>query len=262
LNDLISAHNVIEKSHSSHNTMKQKIMNLAAAAAITGAASAASIGVSFGGDNNGGTANGATAFLDPADTAGVVSQANWTNAPGISGSAVDVLNGSGAASSLDVSWGSGESWNWNSATNTSEGELVNGWLSTNTIGEATTLDVTEIPYATYDLYLYSGHDRDSTGSGSVYTLTEANSAFAPTTLIENVDPAALAADPFTYVNGTDGTGNYALWSGLTASELNISMTSTTNRMALSGFQIVAVPEPSSTILLSLSGLALFFRRRK
>lgn len=239
--------------------MKRTATILAAAAAITGAASAATIGVSFGGDNNGGTTSGATGLLDPADTAGVVSQANWTNALGTGGTATDVLNGSGAASTLDVSWGSGESWNWNTATNTSDGKLLDGWISTNTIGQASTLDITEIPYAQYDLYLYSGHDR---ATGAIFTITEAGSAFASTTLSENVDAAALAAAPFTYVDGTNGTGNYALWSGLSASTLNISMISDTNRMALSGFQIVEVPEPSSTILLGLSGLALFFRRRK
>ena len=80
---------------------------------------------------------------------------------------------------------------------------------------------------------------------------------------ETVDAAALAADPFVYVDGTNGTGNYALWSNLTASTLNIEMISDTDRMAISGIQIVErVPEPSSALLMSLAGLGLLVRRRK
>jgi len=237
--------------------MKVKTLIFAAIAAATSAASAASIGISFGGDDNGG---GGQSFLDPADTAGVVSQANWTNGLGTTGSASNLINDGGVATTLDVDWASGESWNWNTPVATTDGKLLDGWISTNTIGSPTTIGIGEIPYANYDLYLYSGHDR---GPGAIFTITETGGAFPSTTLGETVDAAALAADPFVYVDGTNGTGNYALWSNLSATDLNIEMVSTTDRMSISGIQIVErIPEPSSALLMSLAGLGLLIRRRK
>lgn len=59
--------------------------------------------------------------------------------------------------------------------------------------------------------------------------------------------------------------NFATYSGLTGNTLSItSATGTSGRSPLAGFQIVAnpVPEPSSTALLGLGGLALILRRRK
>ncbi|NWK55058.1 PEP-CTERM sorting domain-containing protein [Verrucomicrobiaceae bacterium N1E253] len=56
--------------------------------------------------------------------------------------------------------------------------------------------------------------------------------------------------------------NYASFGTFTGDTLTISGTNNGGRAVLSGFQIVAVPEPSSAALLGLGGLALILHRRK
>ncbi|BDS06573.1 hypothetical protein NT6N_16130 [Oceaniferula spumae] len=65
---------------------------------------------------------------------------------------------------------------------------------------------------------------------------------------------------------TSGTatanGNYSLYTGFSGSSFTITGLSSEARATINGFQIVAVPEPSSTALLGLSGLALLLLRRR
>ncbi|MGB0993499.1 MAG: PEP-CTERM sorting domain-containing protein [Akkermansiaceae bacterium] len=65
---------------------------------------------------------------------------------------------------------------------------------------------------------------------------------------------------------TSGTAvsdaNYAIYGTFTGDTLTISGDAVSGRGTLNGFQIIAVPEPSSTALLGLGGLALILRRRK
>ncbi|MEM9659017.1 MAG: hypothetical protein AAF961_11710, partial [Planctomycetota bacterium] len=63
--------------------------------------------MNFGADDNGGSG---AAALAPADTAGVVSQANWNNAEGQVGAITDAIDATGAATTVDVDWASEESW--------------------------------------------------------------------------------------------------------------------------------------------------------
>ena len=196
---------------------------------------AQSIGVSFGADE----AGGGDASLEPDDTAGFVSQANWNNASGVAGSITNTVDFSGAASSLDVTWASDESWSWNTPGATTDAEMMSGWISKNTAGEIGTVDIAEIPYANYDLYIYAGHDR----ANNTVTFSEANGAFAPVTNTEDLTPAALAANPFVYTNN-GGVGNYVVIPGLSASELNVQFSNAaSDRAGFSGFQIVEAFEP-------------------
>ena len=216
-----------------------------------------SVGVSFGADQ----AGGGDASLEADDTAGVVSQANWNNAADVAGMLTDAVDNSGAASTLDVSWATDESWSWNTPVGTTDGELMSGWVSKNTAGETATVDISEIPYANYDLYIYAAHDRvDNT-----VTFSESNGAFSPITNTENVTPESLAANPFVYTSDrAAGVGNFIHVPGLTADTLNIEFSNAaSDRAGFAGFQIVAVPEPSSMISpgVAIGVLALFRRRR-
>lgn len=56
--------------------------------------------------------------------------------------------------------------------------------------------------------------------------------------------------------------NYATFGTFSGDTLTLSGDAIVGRAVISGFQIVAVPEPSSTVLLGLGGLALILRRRK
>ncbi|MFD2158577.1 PEP-CTERM sorting domain-containing protein [Rubritalea tangerina] len=56
--------------------------------------------------------------------------------------------------------------------------------------------------------------------------------------------------------------NYATFGTFSGDTLTISGSNVGGRATLSGFQIVAIPEPSSTTLVGLAALALILRRRK
>ena len=224
-------------------------------AAMSSAASAASIGISFGAD----AAGGGNPNLAPGDSVGVISAVNWNNANGVAGTINGAVDSSGAATGLDVTWASDESWSYGTPLGSTDAKLMSGWISMNTTDKDGTVNISSIPYALYDLYIYSAHDRVDTTT----RFTETNGAFSEFTIIEDITVASLAADPFVYNNAAGGPGNYVRLPNMTADTLNIVFDNpNSNRAGFAGFQIVEIPEPSSAILFGLSGLALVMRRRR
>ncbi|MCP5538419.1 MAG: PEP-CTERM sorting domain-containing protein [Akkermansiaceae bacterium] len=242
--------------------MTRNYLTLCALGASAIAVHGASIGINFG-------SNRANSALAPGDSAGVIAQANWNNAPGGSGTIASLNNDTGGASGVSLSWTADEAWSvQTAATSGPDGTLLNGFISdNNTAGNGATskVDITGITYATYDLYIYISHDRSFE---DVILSETGSSAFGPFTAVEdNTNPTAAVTWNQQTTSAT-GSGNYVLFAGLTASTLNIDMAAvdlgsgTLERNAISGIQIVQVPEPSSAALLGLAGLALFMRRRR
>ncbi len=175
--------------------MKKTILAVSALSATALTTQAASIGLNFG-------AGRANASLAAGDSAGVVPQTNWNNLSG-AGGVPTVLNGdNGLASGASVTWATDEEWSIGGPAADANGTLLNGWISENdTPGGSSPVDITGIPYATYDLYIYINHDR----ALEDVLLNEGSGAFADFTLIEN-DTDILA--PVTFVEQTtSGVGN-------------------------------------------------------
>ena len=227
------------------------------ASAVANAESLGSIGVSFGAD----AAGGGDPVLQPTDVAGVVPQENWNNASGTGDTLTDLLDNSGAATTAVVTWAADESWSWNTPIATADAKLMSGWISENSgTGEASTVSISEIPYETYNLYIYAGHDRiDNTPQ-----FAETSAAFPTFSVTENITPDLLGADPFVYTESVGGgAGNYVLVRGLTASALDIELSNASNdRAGFAGFQIVEIPEPTSIVLLGGLGVALITVARR
>jgi hypothetical protein len=236
---------------------------LLALAVMTGATNAAGI---IAGSFGAGGSIGAT------DSAGFVPSDDWNNLSGLSGAAIALNDDDGAASGSTVTWTVSEEWTVGGTPPVADpgsGTLMNGFFSNNTgAGSPQLITVSSIPYAIYDLYIYSSHDR--TTGRTITTFSEQGGAFASTTISEDVDGAAVGADPFVFnavTAGTSGTGNYVKFSGLTAGTLDIDFVTgngdagNQDRTGFAGFQIVQVPEPSTALLGGLGMLALLRRRR-
>ncbi|MGC6464871.1 MAG: PEP-CTERM sorting domain-containing protein [Akkermansiaceae bacterium] len=220
---------------------------------------AASIGINFGSGRN-------NSALAAGDSAGVVPQANWNNAPGASGN-LAVLNGDeGAASGASLTWATDEQWSIGGPAADPNGTLLNGWISANNSNAPdATVSIASIPYATYDLYVYTNHDRatedvDLTGPFGTFRIHEND-----TDILSAVSWVQQTA---TADGDASQAGNYALFSGLTATNLDLILApaggeGSVDRGAITGIQIVEViPEPSSSLLLALAGLIGVSRRRR
>lgn len=243
--------------------MKTIISSLALLSSLGVTAHAASIGINFG-------AGRAETALGAGDVAGVVAQTNWNNASGGSGSLTVLNNDSGSASGASVAWDTDEQWSQGVGITDPNVNLLNGWISANGAAASNAIDITNIPFAAYDLYVYMNHDRetedvDITGPFGTFRLHETDLD------LEEGLAAALTFVQQTATADGDPTqeGNYAVFSGLTAPDLNLVLGAagpqgTTTRGAISGIQIVesVVPEPSASLLLILAGIAGGLRRRR
>lgn len=222
----------------------QLVAGVLAATLVAATANADSVGINFGADDAGST--GGLSTLDAADTAGVVPQANWNNASGISGSITNAVDDSGVQSTIDVTWASEESWSGAGTPAGTDGKLFNGWISENAgeDGLPSTISVDQIPYEKYDLIIYVGHDRANDDT----VFTETGGAFTDFITLEGIDGTTIAADPFVYTEITESgaVGTHFVTRGLSQSSLAIEFsagTASADRAPVSGFQIVDNPFP-------------------
>lgn len=215
-------------------------------------AHAVSIGVNFA---TSGT--GANFDLAAADITGAVPQANWNNAhntsPSLSNLANDQGNGTGASMT----------WDHNPISTPSGMGLPAYLLLSSGIAlshDPTHLDVTvsQIPFTKYDVYLYFTHFGSSPDVVD-YNLNFNVAPYAASAMViqdegnRNTFTAAWAyPSPPDYLNVG---ANYARLTGLVGPTLTISGSSDQfGDLALDGFQIVEVPEPSGLALLCIGGL--------
>lgn len=138
---------------------------------------------------------------------------------------------------------------------------------------AASIQVTNIPYALYDVYFYrSASETNGSIRAGQFTIGAQNRYVRG-------GIANPAADGTGYVVSNDTTftpgapsattqGNYVVFTGLTDSTLNASFVGVNAgdvsvlRNKAVGFQIVQVPEPSTIALMGLGGVVLLARRRR
>jgi hypothetical protein len=236
----------------------------AAGAAVTPSVLAESIGINFIG-GGGGPGNDAADVrsLAPTDVAGVVPSRNWNNLTGFNATQGGLLNGSGATTSASVTWATNGVWTAHDtpAGATPDQILTNGYIDDTTVAPdpPTTINFTGIPFiGPYDVYLYFGSDgNDRTGSATIGATTI---FFATNTNpFDGTFTAATPAD-----DGAADDGEYALFSGVTGSSFNLTVTRISNNVGVHGVQIVGttIPEPATAGLLGFAATTLLALRRR
>lgn len=199
-------------------------------------ADAGSIGLNFG-------AGRANASLLDTDLAGVAPQTNWNNLSFATGEPLALNDETGAASGASVAWNMDEEWSQAGPALDANGTLLTGWISANNGGALNSIDITAIPYGSYDLVIYMNHDR---GTEDVL-ISEANDLF-PQFLAHENDTDILGEVNFAHQAATaegDATqsGNFLVIPNLSSPTLNLLLgpageAGSVDRGAITGIQLI------------------------
>jgi hypothetical protein len=220
--------------------------------------------ISWNYDNNG-TVTGA-------DVAGIAPAANWNNSwP--SNPLVDLMDDTGAATTLDLSYQSFNSYSIQGShpgadlDGTYNKELLNGYLNSGPAswGPPTTtssVTLTQIPFTLYTVIVYfsadvAGRAGDVINNSTTYSFNTLGSA-------------SISGSNALFVQTTDTGGlyttaaNYAVFSNLsgTSQTFTVAMRDNDQWGGIAGFQVVAVPEPSTLSLAVGVGLLAIVRLRR
>lgn len=214
--------------------------------------------------------------ISPSGVAGVVPVANWSNSwP--SNPVVDLVDSSGAATTLDLAYSSFGSWSISGSSpgadldGTFNRNLLNGYLNSGPAGwgppvTTSSVTLTQIPYAAYNVIVYFSSDvagrEGQVGDGA--TTFYFNTVGQPSINGANALFASTNDTAGTYLTGA----NYAVFTGLSGGSqtFTVAMRDNDEWGGIAGFQVVeaaAVPEPASAVALAgLAGLLCAGSRRR
>ncbi len=199
-------------------------------------------------------------------TAGVIPQNNWNSVNANNTfSRLGLQNDAGVGTSADLSLSTGGIPYFSSSLFSGGDQALAAFAYMapsgpgDTGGSALTATFTNIPFATYNIYVYGTADNatrvTSIEVGGVYSsfqTTTDSSAWTLATGTWNGVGLPPAQDP----------ASYALFANVTGSSVTISWISAGNS-GINGIQIVEViPEPGTVGLLALGGMFLVSRRRR
>jgi len=257
------------------NIMKLKI--LCGAAVVLSLLTATTRGqvISWNVDANG--------TISGANVAGVASAANWNDSWLENGNAINaygsptvvngLVNNSGTATTLSIAY---QAWGFWSVQGSAPGQdadgsynrnLLNGYLNAGPAAWGppvtnSTIALSQIPYAQYDLYVYFSSDT----AGRIGNVSDGTTTYDFT----SIGPSETSGANALFTRTTDTLGNnpsadYAIFSGETAGSLTITcnpLGGNDQWLGIAGFQIVAVPEPGTLALgtLGLAVLGAMYRR--
>ena len=229
---------------------------------LAASAQAAIIGVNFTGGSFGGSP---VISLLTTDLAGVIPSGNFNNIVSANNATpVALVDDSGLATTmtLTIAGAAGPYSTIAGAGINPQGadeKLNTGFLAGNG-----TIALSNIPYASYSIYVYALNDNESriqgiTVNGVTYYQDPPNAA-------SRVDQNG--ATPYPYIRAigtTSGTAtndaNYMLFTGLSGTSQTIVANAPGNGY-ITGFQVVQTPEPGSALMALLGGVALLGRRRR
>ena len=217
-----------------------------------------SIGINF----SAGTLN-----LGPTDQPGIVAGANWNNISGGSGTSVALNDATGASTTALLSFtstGAFGGFNGTNTANTATNLLYQAGLVGNPNTSEVSIDISNIPYARYDVYVFSAADTTDTNTISI---TDGLTTFYQRSngSLNNTATNLLQTTSIDPVNPTVGPGQYQVFHK-TGSSVSLLTGGSINDIISNnvfGLQIVqTVPEPGtfSLIGLGLIGMRIYKHR--
>ncbi len=195
-----------------------------------------SIGIHFLGGYKG--KPGGTVPATATAGAPAVAQKNWNNISGSSGSAIDLKSHEGKPSGATLTFSAPGTWV--SGLDSAKGAdyaLMDGYLDFIKPGEHTTVTVSNIPYAKYDVYVYVNGSNPEGNRVAELTVGDESKS-----LLDN-----HAFDgKFVKSDGAGGGGNYVEFAGLTGKTFTLTAKAGeakdhTPRAPLNAVQIVSAP---------------------
>jgi autotransporter-associated beta strand protein len=230
--------------------VRSTLVGLAALCAALPGLAQTTIGLNF----VGGKANTSVSSLGSGDSAGVISQSNWNNLTGQSGSDTTLVNNSGSnVSGLSVSYTSLNTWADGAISNTAGNDrLMRGYLDFNVNSGSASVTVSGLTSAVYDVIVYTNGDEDSrTGRfdiGAQSFWVKDNTTFSGTFVqgTDTADPGSHAATQ---------AGNYMVFSGLTGSSFTLNATGayTTDGTLRAPVNAVQIVQPANTLFWDRNG---------
>jgi len=207
----------------------------------------------------------------PNTTAGVVPAINWNDVWNENGTqwpnpAVTVNNlwdNAGNNSGASLTYHGNDIWQINTfhtgqdADGTYNRELLNGYVDSGS-PNSSTIAISSIPYSIYDLIVY--FSSDTAGRAGTVNVGSTTYDFSTEGPAATSGANALFAQT-TSTTGANPTADYAIFTGLSGNSQTI--TSLVNGGGgIAGFQIVAVPEPSSMALAVMGGFGVLLMKRR
>jgi Bacterial TSP3 repeat len=192
------------------------------------------------------------AGLGPAENAGSArtSQVNWNYSDNsVNGTTANVaspslgvlVNDTGTATGIAVTWASANTWNTNNGITTPHSKLFNGYID-NSGTVAAKVDFTGIPYASYSVVVYFGSDgngrtgkMNSTTAGISYSYAT-SSAFG-----RGVTPADYKLT--TETTAGNPSANYCIFTNQTSPAFSLNIIRGSNN---SGFHAIQIVEGGDT----------------
>lgn len=203
------------------------------------------IGLNFVGAGSGNWSSVIGTFA-AGDTVGFYPSTNWNNSAAATGvftqtTPLALLESTGAnPAGTSATWASGNTWSARIETGTPDvksphGKLIHGYIESRSAA-GSTVSLTNIPYATYDVFVYvsGGNGGDRTGSVSInregsatyYYYTRQNDTTQPTATFTAEAPYAplpMIAEATTDAAArTSPTATFVRYTGLTGADLTIT----------------------------------------
>lgn len=208
-------------------------------------------------------------IIDGSETAGPVNVGNWNTTSTASGTLNNLVDETGTATTASITWSSPNTWTSGEGNGDPHIALSHAYLDDGPTGanNGPSITVSNIPFAVYRVYGLFASGQNVGGVVQMVDFTVNGTAIFGS----SVDAYGTVADNRTNNSGASWTeidpdnsivGNYWTFdtSGSTLTVTNGGRNGSA-RGSITGLQIIAIPEPSTSLLIALAGLSLLMVRK-